>query len=177
MCPCCQFFRDRHGNKSSACLMMWLMAASLFLTMWWRPGGVRGPSCWSCKPTMGVHHAYTTYNARGYACTWIRSFDPGPCYCPWPIHPSGGSPARPKFKACKQVTQHPLVGQVNIFHGRLGWTGSLRVCVCVCACVCMCTLCVAILWCSYIWDIARISLNMLFIIFPVQYTIIPLGTC
>ena len=28
-----------------------------------------------------VHHAYTLYNARGGACTWIRSFDPGPCYC------------------------------------------------------------------------------------------------
>ena len=62
---------------SSACLMMWLMAAHLSLIMWWRPGGVRGPLCWSCKPTMGIHHAYTSYNALGGACTWTWSFDQG----------------------------------------------------------------------------------------------------
>ena len=82
VCPCCQPPLGGHGNTSSACLMMWLMAASLSLTVWWRPGGVRGPSCWSCKPTMGIHHAYTSYNARGSACTWTRSFDPGPWYYP-----------------------------------------------------------------------------------------------
>ena len=40
---------------------------------------------------------------------------------------SGSSPAWPKFKACKQVTQHPLVRWVHIFHGGLGWTGGLKV--------------------------------------------------
>ena len=106
------------------------------VTLWWRPGGVRGPLCWSCKPTMGIHHAYTSYTAWGGACTWTRSFDPGPCYCLWPIHPSEGSPAWPKFSACKQVTQRPLVGWIDTFHGGLG---SLKAqgsrCVCV---VCMC---------------------------------------
>ena len=104
----------------SACLMMWLMVATLSLTMWWRPSGVRGPSCWTCKSTTGIHHAYTSYNARGGVYTWTRSFHPGPCYCPWLIHLSGGSPAWPKFNACKQVTQRPLVGWVDTFHRRLG---------------------------------------------------------
>ena len=55
--------------------MMWLMAAPLSLTMWWRPSGVKGPLHWSCKPTMGIHHAYSSYNARGSDCTWTWSFD------------------------------------------------------------------------------------------------------
>ena len=49
LCP----LHGGHGNTSSACLMMCLMAAPLSLTMWWRPSGVRGTSHWSCKPTMG----------------------------------------------------------------------------------------------------------------------------
>ena len=48
-----------HGNTSFACLIMWLMVAPHSLTMWWRPGGDRGPSHWSCKPTTGIYHAYT----------------------------------------------------------------------------------------------------------------------
>ena len=103
------------------------VCVSVSVSVWWRPGGVRGSSCWSCKPTTGVHHVYTSYNAQGGACIWTRSFDIGPCYCLWPIHPSGGSPAWPKFKACKQITQRPLVGRVDTFHGGLGWTGSLKV--------------------------------------------------
>ena len=65
LCVCvCPHFQPPHGrlgNTSSACLMMWLMAASLSLTMWWRPGGVRGPLHWSCKPTAGIHHTYASY--------------------------------------------------------------------------------------------------------------------
>ena len=53
-------------------------------------------------------------------CLHFRSFDPDPCYCPWSIYPSGGSPTWPKFNVCKQVTQRPLVEWVDTFHGGLG---------------------------------------------------------
>ena len=73
VCPHCQPPCGGHGNTSFACLMMWLMAASPSLTMWWRPGGVRGPSHWSCKPTTGIHHAYASYNARsGCVCVHVH---------------------------------------------------------------------------------------------------------
>ena len=43
------------------CVVMWLMAVPLSLTVWWRPGGVRGPLCWSCKPTRGyIKHTLCT---------------------------------------------------------------------------------------------------------------------
>ena len=121
MCLCvCVCTCVWHGYASSVCLMKWLMAAPCpYPCGGWRPGRVRDPSHWSCKPTTGIHRAYTSYNAKGGACTWTRSFDPGPCYCPWPIHRSEDSPAWSKFNACKQVTQCPLVGQVDTFHGGL----------------------------------------------------------
>ena len=119
---CCQSPHGRHSNTLFACLIYDVANGStLSQTIWWWSGGVRGPLRWSCKPTTGIHHAYTSYNALGGACTWTTSFDPGPCYCPWPMHPSGGSPAWPKFNACKQVTQRPLVGWVDTFHGGLGY--------------------------------------------------------
>ena len=58
-------------------------------------------------------------------------------------------------KACKQVTQRPLVGRVDTFHGGLRWTGSLKVsksqglCVCVCVCECVCV-CVCVRVCAHI---------------------------
>ena len=33
--------------------------------------------------------AYTSCNTGGSACTRSRSFDPDPCCCQWPAHPSG----------------------------------------------------------------------------------------
>ena len=54
----CQPLCDGHGNTSFACLMMWLMAAPLSLTTWWRPSWVRGLTCWSSKPTTGIHHMH-----------------------------------------------------------------------------------------------------------------------
>ena len=84
------------------------------------------------------------------AWTWTGSFDPGPCYCPWSFHPSGSSPAWLKFKACKQVTQRPLVGQVDSFHGGLGLTDSLKVSRCVCVCLCV-RVCVSVCVCARAW--------------------------
>ena len=57
-----------------------------------------------------------------------RIQDSGPCYCPWPILPSGDSPTYPKFKAYKLVTHCPLAG----LGGHTGFTG-----VCVLTCVYM----------------------------------------
>ena len=56
-----------------------------------------------------------------------RSFNSGPCYCQWPIQPSGGSAAWPKFNTCKLVTQCPLVGWIDTMEDWGGRAGSLKV--------------------------------------------------
>ena len=131
-----------HGNTSLACLVVWLKSAHLTQTVWWKPSIARGPLRLSCKSTMGIHHdTHHTIWEMVFA-PGPRSLDSGPCYCPWLIHPSGGSPAWPKFKASKSVTQCPLAGSGGTSHvglgGQIGSFTGLQVCVRMRACVCAC---------------------------------------
>ena len=57
VCVCCIPPRGRHGNILLAYL--YVPNGVLTLTEWRRPGGVRDPLFWSCKPAVTTHHAYT----------------------------------------------------------------------------------------------------------------------
>ena len=91
-------------------------------------------------------------------CSYL-TWDLHPCYYPWHIHPTEGSPTWPKFKARKSITQHPVAGLGGTSYEGLGrsdrqFTGyrclGVRVhVVCIC-CVYILALCVCVLVCAYV---------------------------
>ena len=83
-----------------------------------------------CLCAMGIHHTVHEMVLAPGPRTQL-----GPCYCSWPIHPSGGSPACPKFQVCELVTHW------RHFLWRVGGARQAvyrYVCVCVRVCACVC---------------------------------------
>ena len=108
-------------------------------------GQSQGPPCWSCKPTMRIHHACTSYNARDL----VQGQDSGPCHCPWPIHPSGDSPTCClNSKLINRLLSVPWLGQEALLIEDWGGGGGgadrqpTGMCTCVWICIPKLTKCV-----------------------------------
>ena len=102
------------------CLYLCNVVNGLAFALWWRPERAGGSSvCLTSQKGVRLVCAFIPYTKR-CLCSWTLASGPRSQPRIPVIAPFWGSPAQPKFKAGKMVTEHPLAGSRGISIEGLG---------------------------------------------------------